>query len=208
MLDVSRNQHRWRKSLDEQTCGVLDDAAARLAWAWKVDVKYPKSYPANTSYAFDEITNWIREAQRHGLKNEGTKLRLLRSRPPRRFSDLVDDRTLRAVYEDQNTGSYLDALKCARSGDKSAPYIFRKILKAAEWAYFIGHFGDDFAPRPRVNFLHRNLLKIAELLQLTDLTHKGLVEFLDDLCPCGHGHRLDAVRKLRKRFMRRRPSTD
>lgn len=204
--NVGNNQHRWKSFLGEDICGVLDYAAARLAWAWKVDMKYPRSFPMNTSYAFDEIEAWIRECQRGGEpKVERRGLPLPRSRTPKRFSDLVDDRLIRAVFEDQNVGSYNDALKLADSGDKAAHFTFRNILKAVTPAYLISHFGDDFIPKPRVHFLHRRLLELATSLDRADLTHDGIVEFLDDLCPCGKRHTADAIRKLRKRAARRGP---
>jgi hypothetical protein len=206
--NVDKNQHRWKGSLGDDICSVLDDAAARLAWAWKVDMKYPRSFPMNTSYAFSEIDEWIKECQRRGEpKVERKGLPNSRFRPPKRFSELVDDRVIRAVFEDQNVGSYSDALKLAASGDKAAHFTFMKILKAVAPAYRICHFGDDAAPKPRVHFLHRSLLKLATSLDLSDLTHDGIVEFLDDLCPCGKRHTADAIRKLRKRAADRRPKS-
>ena len=162
----------------------------------------------NTSYAFDEIDEWIKECQRRGEpKVERKGLPNPRWRPPKRFSDLIDDRVIRAVFEDQNVGSYSDALKLAGSGNKAAHFTFRKILKAVEPAYRICHFGVDAAPKPRVHFLHRSLLELATSLDLSDLTHDGIVEFLDDLCPCGKRHTADAIRKLRKRTARRGPKS-
>jgi len=206
--NVDKKQHRWKEWLDADMCGVLEDAAARLKWAWEVDMKHPRSFPVNTHYGFCEIWEWIEECQRRGQPEvERKRLVLRRSSPPTRFSELVDDGIIRSVFEDQNVGSYSDALRCAASGDKSAHRAFRKILKAVEPAYLIAHFGDEFAPRPRVHFLHRNLLDIGDLVQLSDLTPEGIVEFLDDLCPCGRRHKPDAVRKLRKRAAVRRPKS-
>jgi hypothetical protein len=68
--NVGQNRHRWKESLDVNMYGVLDDAAARLGWAWKVDMRHPETYPLNTSCAFGEIGEWIREAQQGGLKRE------------------------------------------------------------------------------------------------------------------------------------------
>jgi hypothetical protein len=206
--NVGKNQHRWKSSLGDDICGVLDDAAARLAWAWEVDMKYPRSFPVNTSHAFEEIDEWIKECQRGGEpKVERKGLPVPRSRPPKRFSDLVDDRVIRAVFEDQNVGSYSDALKLAASGNNAAHFIFRKILKAVAPAYLISHFGFEFIPKPRVHFLHRTLLDLAESLHISDLKHEGIVEFLDDLCPCRKRHTADAIRKLRKRAARRGPKS-
>lgn len=205
---MGKNQHRWKESLDADILGVLEDAAARLESAWKKDMKYPKSFPVNTNYAFGEIKEWIDECRRKGEPEiERRRLGIPRWRSPKRFSDLVGDGVIRAVFEDQNVGSYSDALKLAASGDKSAHRTFWKILKAIEPAYLISHFGDDAAPKPKVNFLHRNLLDLANFLRLSDLTHAGIMEFLDDLCPCRKRHTADAIRKLRKRAARRGPSS-
>jgi hypothetical protein len=198
MLNVSRNQHRWKQSLDGCIRAVLEKAGPRLKWAWKVDMEYPKSYPANTDYAFGEIKAQIRECQLQGRieVKKGTGRLPPPPPPPECFSELIDDKTVRAVYEDQNVGSYKNALELAAKRDGS---VFRKILNAVNTAYMIEYYGIELAPKPRVHFLHRNLLEIADLGQLSDLTHEGIAEFLDDLCPCGKTHKSDAIRKLRKR---------
>jgi hypothetical protein len=200
--DMSKNQHRWKESLGKKVVGALMNSGEQLAWAWELDMEYPNSYPLNTHHAFHEIKTRVGECQsqnRAQMPNATLRRGIRRALPPRSFSELVGEGTIRAVYEEQNVGNYIDALKLARSGDKSATRTFRKILNAVEAAYIIEHCGDDSAPKPRVNFLHRNLLEIADLLHLNDLTHDGLVEFLDDLCPCGKRHKRDALRKLRQR---------
>jgi hypothetical protein len=207
---VSKNQHRWRESLDRKTCNVLDDAAERLEWAWGLDMKDPKSYPVNTDIAFFEIKGWIEECRQEGQPDgqpqaESKGIKLIRPRPPKRFSELVGERAIEIAYESQNVNTYIEALRIAASGDRLAGFTFRKILNAVRVAYSIERYGPDAAPMPKVHFLHRSLLEIAELLKLSDLTHEGIVEFLDDLCPCGKIHKQDAIRKLRMRTDPRRP---
>lgn len=177
------------------------DGGEQLAWAWELDMEYPNSYPLNTYHAFHEIKKRIGELglqNRAEMPNRTLQRGIRRTPPPKSFSELVGEGTIRAVYEEQNVGSYIDALKRARSGDKSATSAFRKILNAVEAAYYVEHFGDDTAPKPRVHFLHRNFLEIADLLD-RKWRHEGLVEFLEDLCPCHKRHSLDAIRKLRQR---------
>jgi hypothetical protein len=45
--------------------------------------------------------------------------------------------------------------------------------------------------------LHRGLLGIAEHLIIDD--PDGIVEFLDDVCPCGKKHSIEALKKLQDR---------
>jgi len=199
MLDVNKSRHRWKLSLDLPNRHTLEEFAETLAWAWKRDMRAPKSYPMNTEYAFSRIKKHIRESKSAGRPHP--KRQLLRMPPPppppKCLLELVNEGTICAAYEDHNAGSYRDALKRAARDDDTT---FRKILNAIERAYLIDRFGLDAAPQPRIHFLHRNLLEIAGLLDLGDLKHEGILEFLDDLCPCGKKHRPDATRKLRKRL--------
>jgi hypothetical protein len=205
--------------IGDEVLRVLDEVAEWLAWAWGIDKKFPKDYPANTGNAFHEIKARIREAQarEHGARSvqpgdvqanenktllpKSTKLRRLMlgvpPPPPKRFSDLVNEVAVKVVYEDQNADSYKDALLRAARGDRPT---FRKILSAVERAHRIDRLGVEAAPRPRIHFLHANLLQLASLLEISNMKHEGILEFLEDLCPCGKEHRPDAIRKLRKRW--------
>jgi hypothetical protein len=200
--------------LGNAVLAVLDEVPHWLGWAWGIDKKFPKDYPVNTGQAFYEIKGLIREAQskepgtRSALigdnqnksaprKTSGSKPLKLGTPPSaKHFSDLVDDVVVKIVYESQNADSYSKALQRAVKGDAST---FRKILRAVENAYVIDRVGVEAAPPPRIHFLHTNLLEIATLLEISDIEHQGMSEFLDDLCPCGKEHKPDAIRKRRKR---------
>jgi hypothetical protein len=195
---VTKNLHRWRESLSAETNRVLEEAAERLEWAWSVDQKHPNSFPVNTDYAFAEIQEKLR------YKSSSNAVRKLLSLPPppKCLSDLLDEKTIKGVYEDQNDGSYEDALKRAAAGLPKGTSAWRKISQALSVAYMIDYYGLEHAPKPRVQFLHRNLLSIADSLDVGDMRHSGIVEFLDDICPCGKKHTSEAIRKLRKRWSR------
>ena len=195
MLDVGKNQHRWKKSVDDRIRGVLEEAAKGLEWAWKLDKKHARSYPINTWYLFVQIEERLEDKP---VVRTGIKLPRP-SPPPQSLSELVDDKTIGGIYEEQNEGSYKDALKQAAAGYGEGTSAWRKILRAVDGAYANNFYGIEHAPKPKVHFLHRNLLEIASLAQLSDLTHEGIAEFLDDLCPCGKTHKPDAIRKLRVR---------
>jgi hypothetical protein len=176
---------------------VLEAAARGLAWAWKIDRESPKKFPVNTWYLFIQIDEQLRNAPvvRTGIKIPPPPP------PPKKLSDLLEERTIRAVYQDQHGGKYEDALKQAAKGEDEGYLAWRKIVRALDLAYVIKYHGLDFAPMPHVHFLHRELLKLADSEHLCDLSLEGIVEFFDDVCPCGKKHQPDAVRKLRKRAM-------
>lgn len=197
---VSENQgHRWRDWLDNNAVRqILENAAENIAWAWRVDEEYPKSYPVNTGQLLYEIKTRIEESLKPKKRlsiRKGSK-QLLRPRPPESFSELIEDRAVQVVYEDQNSGTYKNALVLASRGDRST---FRKIMRAIENVYVMDLIGPGALPRPKTQFLHRNILQIAKVSGL-DQKDEGILEFLDDLCPCGTKHQLDAIRKLRKRL--------
>lgn len=198
---VGRNQHRWKLSVSDHARRVLEESAQRLKWAWEIDKKDPKSYPLNTDYAFAKIERQLSRDTGEESQIEPQARELPpRPAPPKRLSDLLGEKTIKAIYEQQNDGSYEVALRLAASGERKGSIAWRKILLAVNAAYLICVYGVEFVPKPRVQFLHRNLLEIADSTELSDLTHEGIVEFLDDLCPCGKRHKPEAIRKLRKRW--------
>ena len=194
---MAQRRHLWKRWLELESKAallVLENAAMELKLAWEADMKSPNHYPIQTDILLSEI-----QAQLRGEQPAKGPIKLPpESPPPRRFSDLVEEGTIKAVYEDQNNGSYEAALKIAASRDEGAYAAFRKLMRAVEAAYEIRSYGWEAIPKPRIHFLHRNLLEIADTF-VVGLTREGILEFLDDLCPCGRKHQSDAIRKLIKR---------
>jgi hypothetical protein len=190
------NEHRWKKSLDVRIVGVLEEAAEQLRISWKFDGEYPNSYPLNTDHVLSEtmarLTNEARVA--HSL-NVLRKSRV----PVKSLYDLIDESTVRRLYEQQHSGGYSQALRQASEGYGSGLAAWKRIVACLVPGYLLAFEGTDGIPKPRVHFLHRSLLEIAKSLELNHLTKEGMGEFLDDVCPCGKKHNAEAIRKLRKR---------
>ena len=114
------------------------------------------------------------------------------------------------VHTDQVFFEIKEALKLIHSpsnekgGRKRSKLRLRKILKAVEKAFEIDTIGFERLPKPRIHFLHRRLLELASWIGISDLTHSGILEFLDDLCPCGKQHTPESIRKLRTRVRLRK----
>ena len=172
-----------------------------LKKAWAEDKKDPRSYPLNTGELLFELEKRLAQ----GRKDEGTQeWQVPRPFPPKGLSDLVDENLVKTVFEQQNHYSYELALRLAAFGGKKRNLAWRKISLAVNAAYLIKVDGPHAIPRPRVDYLHRELLKMTEQLKINKLTHAGIAEFFDDFCPCGIKHRPGTVRKLRNRWSRGR----
>lgn len=205
ILNVGINQHRWKNWVSDEARIVLEELTSRLKWAWEADQDYPKSYPLNTDKAFSVIRAKLELRRRHrsGIQRRIQKLPR-QTLPRKRLSKLLNEKTIKAVYENQNDGRYEDALKLAAAGEGKGFAAWRKIWHAINDAYLIHVYGDEFIPKPRVQFLHRNLLELADVVEMHDVKDEGVAEFFDDLCPCGKRHESEAIRKLRTRWARRK----
>lgn len=117
--------------------------------------------------------------------------------------ELVPESLVKSVWEDQHAGRFEWAIRQASGADLDDPHqcwkVFQKILRAIEAAYYVERWGLELLPRPKINFLHRELLEIANAAGLSDLNERGLAEFLDDLCPCGLKSHREAFRKAMSR---------
>jgi hypothetical protein len=197
MLKVSKNPHRWKGSVDDRTRVLLDRCAKWLQRSWDLDKKNSGYYPMNTWMAFMETRDSL-STNSPEVPGKGIKVAL--APRPQTLLEFLSEKTISAIYHEQNEGSYSEALGQAIAGDAKS---WKKILRAIDASYYVYLYGDQASPTPRNHFLHRNLLEIADLTLLGDLTHEGVVEFFDDMCPCGKKHQPDAVRKLRRRLARR-----
>jgi hypothetical protein len=192
---VAKNQHRWKQYLldDERKVRLLEELAVRLRWSWNVDSKHETSFPINTNQVFSDLRRILRGCiwNTHGLPPPPPL--------PKRFADLFDEKGIKSMYELQHNDSYEKALRLAGARERGAYKAFHNLMSAARAEYEWSFFGSDAIPRPKIHFLHRELLDLAAILKLDELTNQGLEEFFDDICPCTKKHNAEAIRKLRKR---------
>lgn len=196
------NQHRWKKSLAPEHVEILKEAGQALKQAWKWDKEHPKRYPVNTDHALWETKLQLRDKVR---QRKTTKLPAYRR--PKRLHDFVDEGVVKTLYEQQHSGSYQDALEQAADGYGAGFLAWKRIVSCLPAAYLVQFGVEEMLPKPKVHLLHRELLDIAASVELDDLVTEGLVEFFDDVCPCGKKHHAEALRKLGKRVTKSRKAS-
>lgn len=200
------SRQRWAEWIESpEIVNLLLGAKEQLRITWERDKKY-KRYPLDTAYYLAHLRG---ELSRHVSGKRPAKQRrkrLLVARPPRTLSELVPERSVRNIWEDQHSGSFDDAVRIAgqlgyKGGDR--PWkVFRGILNAMEAAYHVVFYGPEILSMPKVSILHRGLKQVAIEAGLKDQTREGFAEFLDDLCPCGLKSHREAVRKMESRSER------
>jgi len=199
---------RWERYLEFKEVGkILWAAKPFLKDAWEADLKDPKLYPINTSGAFAQIEEKL------GVRVNASRTRLVpRPKPPKHLSELIPEAIIKAIWEDNHAGTFVEALTEAANIGRGQVSVkkgwntFQKIVRTIEHAYLLHCYGYDFLPKPKNSILHRGLDRIAKVAGLEGLTLSGFSEFLDDLCPCGLKNHKEAIRKMERRSPRtRRP---
>src|SRR6202035_5979106 len=143
-----------------------------------------------------------------GQRTSSSAIHLRLPNPPKRLAELVSERTVKAIWEDNHSGRFENAIAEAAATDYKNPdkswKIFQGIIRAIEAAYLAEYLGLGFIPKPKVNILHKGLNEIANAAGIGDQNEEGFAEFLDDLCPCGLKKHREAVRKFFSRSTRLR----
>ena len=200
------SRHAWAEWVESaEVLHLLWKSKERLKIAWEWDQKDPKSYPLNTSFVLAEVRASV--TNRLGVRSI-SHLKL--PKPPMSLAKLISERTIKTIWEENHSGSFVDAITQAAATDYENPdkswKIFQGIIRAMEAAYLVEYWGLEFIPKPKVNILHKGLNEIAKAAGIGNQTEKGFAEFLDDLCPCGLKKHREAVRKVSSRSTRmRRP---
>jgi hypothetical protein len=199
--------HRWEQWIEsKEIAEILWQAREQLKTAWKRDQQYPKSYPLNTSHVIAQIKQSLSRRPR----NKKTIVRLPKPKEPTCLAELIPEKDVKAIWEEQHAGAFGDAIKRVATvnytEEEKSWKVFQGIIRAMEAAYLVNYFSLEFLPRPKVSLLHRGLDQIAKAAGLEGQTQQGFAEFLNDICPCGLRDHKEAVRKLSTRsFRMRRP---
>ena len=204
------SRHLWAEWVEsKEVRHLLWQAKEQLKVAWEYDQERPKMYPMNTYVALAEISNRLTNP---AAACPPIRLALHKPRIPRTLWELISEEIVKAVWEDNHSGSFEQAIAQANPTDytelRKSQKVFKGIIRAIETAYDLDYVSWQLLPRPKVNILRRRLNEIAKAAGIEDQKEVGFAEFLDDLCPCGLKNHREAVRKLASRSSRmRRPKS-
>jgi hypothetical protein len=77
-----------------------------------------------------------------------------------------------------------------------------RIKGKIETALYFARVGEQPLPKPRANWLHRQILSFIQASTSEKFTDSELAELFDYFCPCSSGHNREAMKKFRWRQSR------
>lgn len=118
-----------------------------------------------------------------------------------RLRDILPERAIEQVHEYLHEEPFREALAELYSpADRSR--AFNRIKDTINNALYAEHFGYEALPKPRGNWLHRQVLGALTAAAPGKFTDSEMVTLFDYFCPCGIEHNREAIKKFRWRLTR------
>jgi hypothetical protein len=184
----------WLERVPKKRAQLLTSVRKALKTAWSSDRQGSDGFPLRTDHVLFEIVTRLRGRRARRIR------RLPKPKTPKTLKELFDAdlaRTIHTVHEYLYEESLTDAFN--RLDSPVVHEAFDQINHAVKVALDVNRYGAQTLPRPRGNWIHRQLLQIARAAKLESLTNREMAEFFNYLCPCGARHTREAIKKFRQR---------
>jgi hypothetical protein len=193
LLDMRK--HAWLERTSRKRVQLLTRTTAQLRTAWRRDRAGSDGFPFNTAYLIGEV----RARLQGGSPRRSLRLGAPKPKPLKQLGDILKEKTVRAVYEYLYEEPFSDAMRQLNAGYREGEQAFNQISEAVKVTLGVSWIGAEMLPKPRGNWLHRQLLEVAKAAHLGHLTNREMAEFFDDLCPCRSKHTRETIKKFRQR---------
>jgi hypothetical protein len=182
------------KGVSKGNIKLLLDSTANLKVAWDRDDRGIKGFPMNTAFLLDQT-----EARLKGLRPR--KLRkVVPPRVPTRLGDILRENTVQQVHEYLHEEPFHKALAELHSDE--GMQALDRIKDTIGNALYVEQHGYQALPRPRGNWLHRQLWKMFRAAAPEKITDSQMARLFEHFCPCGVEHNREAMKKFRWRNAR------
>jgi hypothetical protein len=186
------------KAVPKGNVRLLLESKAQIRQAWDWDDQGTKGFPMNTSQLLYEIETRLKgrrpRKRRKGLKG-------IRLKPPTQLRDILPERTVYQVHEYLYEEPFKEALVDLYSADARSQALER-IRNTILNALTAHQFGYEALPKPRGNWLHRQVLGVLAAAAPGKFSDLEMVKLFDYFCPCGTAHNREAMKKFRWRLTR------
>jgi nitrate reductase beta subunit len=186
------------KGLSKEKMGLLLASRDQIRKAWQRDERGKKGFPLNTQYLL-----WELEARLQGVWRErkAGKIQVPYPKAPKRLRDILSEKIVSQVHEYLHEEPFQDALEELHAADAHWAAL-KRIQDTIVTALEVGQFGEQTLPKPRGNWLHRQMLRLIRAATSEHFTDSEMAELFEYLCPCGAQHSRETVKKFRWRHSR------
>jgi hypothetical protein len=184
------------KGVSKGNIKLLLESKAQIGQAWDWDNQGTKGFPMNTAHLLDEIElrlkGWRPRKHRKSLRG-------IHRKPPTQLRDILPERTVHQVHEYLYEEPFKEALVDLYSADARSQALER-IRNTILSALTVEQLGYEALPRPRGNWLHRQVLGVLTAAAPGKFSDLDMVKLFDYFCPCGTAHNREAMKKFRWRL--------
>jgi hypothetical protein len=185
------------KSVSKKNIKLLLESKEQISQAWEWDDEGTKSFPMNTANLVYEIESKIKGLRpRNRRKGKGI---VLHTRT--RLRDILPESTVQQVHEYLYEEPFVESLAELQSSDTSSQ-AFARIKDTILNALIAEYHGYEYLPKPRGNWLHRQILGILTTAAPGKFSDSDMAKLFDYFCPCGTKHNREAIKKFRWRLAR------
>lgn len=188
------------KGLSNAKIRFLIESKDRIGQCWDWDEKGTKSFPINTASALSEIAGKLK-GLRPRKHRRRSRQRAIVLKVANRLSDILPERTVQDVHEYLHEEPFREALAELSSADTLSQALSR-IRETIDHALYVHREGYDTLPKPRGNWLHRQLLDTLKSAAPGKFSDRDMAKLFDYFCPCGTEHNREAMKKFRWRLAR------
>lgn len=185
------------KNVSKGNIKLLLESKEQIKQAWDWDDHGTKSFPMNTAQLLYEIETtlkgWRPRRRKHG--------KLPYPKAATRLHDILPESTVRQVHEYLHEEPFHEALAELHSSDTQSRALIR-IKDTINSALYAEHYGYETLPKPRGNWLHRQLLAMLAAVAPRKFSDSEMVKLFNYFCPCGAEHNREAMKKFRWRLSR------
>jgi len=185
------------KGVSKGNIKLLLESKAQIRQAWDWDDHGTKGFPMNTAQLLYEI-----ETRLKGWRPRRRKHRKLPyPKAPTRLHDILPESTVRQVHEYLHEEQFHEALAELQSADTQSRALNR-IKETINNALYAEQHGYETLPKPRGNWLHRQVLGALTAAAPGKFSDSEMVKLFDYFCPCGTEHNRETMKKFRWRLSR------
>jgi len=186
------------KRVSKGNIRLLLDSTEQIRQAWDQDNRGTKGFPLQTAGSLYEIETRLKGG-RPRKRRKGPKG--IRIKVPTQLRDILPDKTVHRVHEYLYEEPFKEALVELYSADVKSQALER-IRNTILNALTVEQYGYEALPKPRGNWLHRQLLGVLTTAAPGKFSDSDMAKLFDYFCPCGTAHNRETMKKFRWRLSR------